>query len=91
LLRQPPREIFSEYQLLISPTCTDGAFRFGEKSDDPISMYMQDIFTVHAPLVGCPSVSIPLDKLSDNGMPYGIQFTAGEYADSELLNFVETL
>jgi aspartyl-tRNA(Asn)/glutamyl-tRNA(Gln) amidotransferase subunit A len=91
LLRQKTREIFSEYQLLISPTCTDGAFRFGEKSDDPISMYMQDIFTVHAPLVGCPSVSIPLDKLSDNGMPYGIQFTAGEYADSELLNFVETL
>lgn len=91
LLRQKTREIFSEYQLLLSPTCTDGAFRFGEKSDDPISMYMQDIFTVHAPLVGCPSISIPLDKLQENGMPYGIQFTAAELADSELLHFVQGL
>jgi len=89
LLRQKTREIFSEYQLLLSPTCTDGAFRFGEKSDDPISMYMQDIFTVHAPLVGCPSISIPLDKLQENNMPYGIQFTAAELADSELLHFVQ--
>lgn len=89
LLRQKTREIFSEYQLLLSPTCTDGAFRFGEKSDDPISMYMQDIFTVHAPLVGCPSISIPLDKLQENDMPYGIQFTAAELADSELLHFVQ--
>jgi aspartyl-tRNA(Asn)/glutamyl-tRNA(Gln) amidotransferase subunit A len=91
LLRQKTREIFSEYQLLLSPTCTDGAFRFGEKSDDPISMYMQDIFTVHAPLVGCPSISIPLDKLQENDMPYGIQFTAAELADSELLHFVQGL
>jgi aspartyl-tRNA(Asn)/glutamyl-tRNA(Gln) amidotransferase subunit A len=91
LLRQKTREIFSEYQLLLSPTCTDGAFRFGEKSDDPISMYMQDIFTVHAPLVGCPSISIPLDKLQENDMPYGIQFTAAEMADSELLHFVQGL
>jgi aspartyl-tRNA(Asn)/glutamyl-tRNA(Gln) amidotransferase subunit A len=91
LLRQKTREIFSEYQLLLSPTCTDGAFRFGEKSDDPISMYMQDIFTVHAPLVGCPSISIPLDRLQENEMPYGIQFTAAELADSELLHFVQGL
>jgi aspartyl-tRNA(Asn)/glutamyl-tRNA(Gln) amidotransferase subunit A len=91
LLRQKTREIFSQYQLLLSPTCTDGAFRFGEKSDDPISMYMQDIFTVHAPLVGCPSISIPLDKIQENKMPYGIQFTAAELADSELLHFVQSL
>jgi len=91
LLREKTREIFSEYQLLLSPTCTDGAFRLGEKSNDPISMYMQDIFTVHAPLVGCPSISLPLDVLKENNMPFGIQYTAAELADSELLHFVQSL
>jgi aspartyl-tRNA(Asn)/glutamyl-tRNA(Gln) amidotransferase subunit A len=64
--------IFSDFDALILPTSPSTAFSIGENSDDPIAMYLADIYTVFANLTGLPAISIPLYKHS-NGMPFGLQ------------------
>ena len=58
--------------------------------DDPIAMYLQDIFTVHANLAGIPAVSLPLGEHS-NGLPFGIQLMAGSFQDAKLFKFSDHL
>ena len=53
---------------------------------DPIQMYLQDIFTVHANLTGHPAISLPLGKHS-NGLPFGIQVMGKNFGEKELFNF----
>jgi aspartyl-tRNA(Asn)/glutamyl-tRNA(Gln) amidotransferase subunit A len=91
VLQEKTKAIFDHYDLLLSPTCTDVAFEFGAKSKDPIAMYMQDIFTVHANLTGNPAISIPCGKESTTGLPFGIQITARHKEDNDLFVFSKTL
>lgn len=91
VLQDKTKAIFDKYDFLLSPTCTDVAFEFGAKSKDPISMYMQDIFTVHANLTGNPAISIPCGKESTTGLPFGIQVTARHKEDNDLFAFSKTL
>ncbi|MEY3834928.1 MAG: hypothetical protein RI989_356 [Bacteroidota bacterium] len=91
VLQEKTKAIFDQYDFLLSPTCTDVAFEFGAKSKDPISMYMQDIFTVHANLTGNPAISIPCGKESSTGLPFGIQVTARHKEDNDLFAFSKTL
>ena len=91
VLQEKTKAIFDQYDFLLSPTCTDVAFEFGAKSKDPISMYMQDIFTVHANLTGNPAISIPCGKESTTGLPFGIQVTARHKEDNDLFVFSKTL
>ncbi len=84
LLCDTTNDIFKEYDAIISPTVPTTAFKIGEKSDDPIAMYLADIFTVFANLVGIPAVSIPLFKHS-NGMPFGLQLMSSHYEETTLL------
>lgn len=72
ILADKTSSIFSKYDALISPTVPSPAFRFGEKSNDPVEMFLADIYTVFANLVGVPGISIPLFTHS-SGMPFGIQ------------------
>jgi aspartyl-tRNA(Asn)/glutamyl-tRNA(Gln) amidotransferase subunit A len=72
ILADKTSEIFSSYDALIGPTVPSPAFRFGEKSNDPIEMFLADIYTVFANLVGIPGISLPLFTHS-SGMPFGIQ------------------
>ena len=71
------------------PTSPATAFKLGEKTDDPIAMYLADIYTVMANLVGIPSISIPLYKHT-NGMPFGLQVMANSFDELSLLQFSET-
>jgi len=64
--------IFSDFDAIILPTSPTTAFNIGENSDDPIAMYLADIYTVFANLTGLPAITIPLYKHS-NGMPFGLQ------------------
>ena len=58
------------------------AFKFGENSEDPIKMYLEDIFTVLANLVGIPAISVPMgDK---NGLPFGIQVMANQFEEAQM-------
>lgn len=86
LLQNKINDILSNYDFILSPTTPGTAFEFGQKGADPIAMYLEDIFTVLANITGHPAISIPVGKHS-NGLPFGIQFTANRFAESELLSF----
>jgi len=77
----PEREGFD---FIIMPTSPSVAFKIGEKSDDPIAMYLADIYTVFANLAGIPGISIPLFKHS-NGMPFGLQLMSKRFDELSLL------
>ena len=75
---------FREVDFIISPTTPTTAFRLGEKIDDPLSMYLNDIYTVSANLAGIPAISIPAgyDK---NNLPFGIQIMGKKFDELGLL------
>ena len=75
ILYDTTQSIFKNYDIIISPTVPSPAFRFGEKSNDPIEMFLADIYTVFANLVGIPGISIPLFS-NTSGLPFGLQAMA---------------
>ncbi|MEP6747952.1 MAG: Asp-tRNA(Asn)/Glu-tRNA(Gln) amidotransferase subunit GatA, partial [Bacteroidota bacterium] len=84
------REIFNNFDVILLPTVPSTAFKIGEKTDDPIAMYLADIYTVYANLVGIPAMSIPLFKHS-NGMPYGLQAMTNQFCELSLLRLANQL
>ena len=84
LLVKKINEIFSDHDFILMPTSPAPAFKIGEKMDDPIAMYLADIFTVTANLAGCPAISLPLYKHS-TGMPFGLQVMAKHFNELSLL------
>lgn len=76
--------VFNNFDTIILPTAPSTAFRLGEKMDDPIAMYLADIFTVFSNLTGIPGISIPLFWHS-NGMPYGLQIMTNRFCELSLL------
>ena len=64
--------VFEEVDALLTPTCPSAAFGLGERSDDPIAMYLNDVFTVTANLAGLPGISVPV-SLDSQGLPMGLQ------------------
>ena len=84
LLSQQTNKIFSEFDAIISPTVPSPAFKLGEKSNDPVEMFLADIYTVFANLVVIPGISIPLFK-HPNGMPFGLQVMTSHFKELPLL------
>lgn len=82
--------IFKDFDVILSPTAPTTAFRFGEKTDDPIEMYLGDIYTVFANLTGIPAISLPIFWHS-NGMPYGLQAMTNRFEELSLLKVSELL
>lgn len=78
--------IFKDFDIIILPTAPTTAFSIGEKMDDPIAMYLADIYTVYANLVGIPGISIPLFTHT-NGMPFGVQAMTNRFKELSLLQF----
>ncbi|MDB5194034.1 MAG: hypothetical protein JWN50_48 [Parcubacteria group bacterium] len=78
LITRELREAFKDIDLLLTPTTPTPAFKFGEKTADPLSMYLADIFTVPANISGCPSLSIPSGTVEREGknLPLGVLLTA---------------
>jgi aspartyl-tRNA(Asn)/glutamyl-tRNA(Gln) amidotransferase subunit A len=68
----------------VSPTSPTTAFKIGERADDPLAMYLSDVFTIPANLAGVPSISIP-SGLDAKGLPVGLQLTAPVLEESRLL------
>jgi aspartyl-tRNA(Asn)/glutamyl-tRNA(Gln) amidotransferase subunit A len=79
-------EILDNYDFMLLPTTPTTAFDIGAKADDPIAMYLADIFTVQAPLAGLPAISLPT-AVHNNGMPFGVQLMAKPFAEKDLLSF----
>ncbi|MDZ4668653.1 MAG: Asp-tRNA(Asn)/Glu-tRNA(Gln) amidotransferase subunit GatA [bacterium] len=90
LVQEKTSKIFEEFDFILSPTSPTTAFKIGEKSDNPLAMYLADIFTVHANIAGVPALSIPFGK-DENGMPIGVQIMAKMHEDSQLLALAEGL
>jgi len=90
LIQNKTFEILSEYDFILTPTTPHTAFKIGSHGNDPIAMYLEDIFTVQANLAGVPGVSIPLFTHS-NGMPFGLQLIANKFEEGKLLQFAEEL
>ena len=84
LLSDKIQEVFQEYDFIIMPTSPSTAFPIGEKMDDPIAMYLADIYTVMANLVGIPAISLPIFKHSNN-MPFGVQIMSKRFDELPLL------
>ena len=77
-------EAFSEVDVLLTPTAPSAAFGIGEKTDDPLSMYLNDVFTVTVNLAGLPGISVPAG-LSAEGLPLGLQLIGRTFDEETLL------
>lgn len=83
-------DILRSYDFILMPTTPTVAFKIGEKSNNPVAMYLADIFTVQANITGMPAISIPGPTKID-GMSWGIQLMAARRNDAELLSFAHSL
>ncbi len=86
LIRQETESVLSRYDFLVSSTTPTTAFRLGDKMDDPLQMYLADIFTVQANVAGAPAISIPNGQ-DENGLPIGIQIMTRAFEEVSLLTF----
>jgi aspartyl-tRNA(Asn)/glutamyl-tRNA(Gln) amidotransferase subunit A len=71
--------------VIIGPTTPTTAFKLGDKTDDPVKMYLNDIFTIAANLTGAPAISIPCG-FDDRGLPVGMQLQGNYFREAQLLN-----
>lgn len=78
-------DAFAECDAILTPTAPSAAFKFGENEDDPVKMYLNDVFTVPSSLAGLPAMSVPagLDK---NGLPLGLQIIGKAWDEQSVLN-----
>jgi aspartyl-tRNA(Asn)/glutamyl-tRNA(Gln) amidotransferase subunit A len=76
---------YKDVDVILTPTTPTPAFKFGEKTDDPIAMYLNDIFTVTANLVGLPAISLPI-KYNKDGLPLALQLFGKSFDEQTLLN-----
>jgi len=83
-IRQEIETAFQDIDILLTPTTPTVAFPLGEKVDDPLAMYMNDILTVSANLAGTPAISLPCGR-AGNGMPIGLQLMAPRFGEEKLL------
>ncbi len=77
---------FEQCDVLVSPTAPTTAFRLGEKLDDPLAMYLNDIATIPSNLAGTPAMALPIGLAPEDGLPVGLQIMAPAMADDRLYN-----
>jgi len=92
-IAQDFEDVFKEVDVLFAPTTPSKAFQRGEKLDDPLSMYLADIFTIPANLAGVPALSIPTRRYTDGELPVGFQLIGKRWHERDILSvgrFYET-
>lgn len=90
LIKEYTEQLLTKFDYIILPTTPSTAFRFGEHSNDPVAMYLEDLFTVQASVSGVPSISIPNGQDHD-GLPIGLQIMANSFKEAELYAFANYL
>ncbi|HTH36861.1 MAG TPA: Asp-tRNA(Asn)/Glu-tRNA(Gln) amidotransferase subunit GatA [Pyrinomonadaceae bacterium] len=86
LVKRDYQAAFTKCDAILTPTSPSAAFKLGEKSDDPLAMYLNDVYTVSANLAGIPGISVPCG-MSSEGLPIGFQLVGNFWSESVLLNF----
>ncbi len=89
LLKKDYQIAFDKCDVILTPTSPTTAFKIGERSDDPLAMYLSDIYTVSANLAGGPAISVPCGTSSD-GLPIGLQLIGRNWAEGLLLNLANS-
>jgi aspartyl-tRNA(Asn)/glutamyl-tRNA(Gln) amidotransferase subunit A len=88
LIKEDFDNVFKQVDLLITPTTPTVAFKIGEKSDDPLQMYLSDIYTTSANLAGIPGMSIPIGKNSEN-LPIGLQILSQQFEEEKIFQLAK--
>lgn len=89
LIYEKTQEIFKKYDFIIMPASPVSPWNIGEKIEDPVAVYLADIFTVQANMTGVPAICVPAGNLKD-GMPFGIQFMANKFEEKKIFTFFRT-
>jgi aspartyl-tRNA(Asn)/glutamyl-tRNA(Gln) amidotransferase subunit A len=84
LIKRDFEEAFKQCDVILTPTSPTPAFKIGEKTEDPLQMYLSDIFTISANLAGIPGISVPCG-FTRKGLPIGVQFLAGHFEEGKLI------
>jgi aspartyl-tRNA(Asn)/glutamyl-tRNA(Gln) amidotransferase subunit A len=85
LIAQDFREAFRQVELIVGPTSPTPAFKLGEKTSDPVQMYLNDIYTIAANLAGLPAISVPCGLV--DGLPVGMHLVGPAFGETRVLNF----
>ena len=85
LIARDFEQAFAQCDVIMGPTSPTTAFKLGEKSDDPVSMYLSDIYTIAVNLAGLPGMSVPCG-FGENGLPVGLQIVGNYFAEARMLN-----
>ncbi len=86
LIKEQTESLLENYDFIILPTTPSTAFKIGEKNDDPLNMYLADLFTVQASVAGIPAISIP-NGVDKDGLPIGLQIMTKNFNESDLFSF----
>ncbi len=90
VIREDFKNAFEKVDLILTPTTPTTAYKIGEKTEDPLEMYLGDIYTTSANLAGIPGINIPIGKDS-SGLPIGMQLMADQFNEDLLLSFVKNI
>ncbi|MGC3946052.1 MAG: Asp-tRNA(Asn)/Glu-tRNA(Gln) amidotransferase subunit GatA [Chryseolinea sp.] len=90
IIREKTKELLKQYDFIVMPITPTTAFKLGEHTDNPLEMYLADLFSVQANVAGVPAIAIPCgtDKA---GLPIGMQLIADDFEESKLLHFSDSL
>jgi aspartyl-tRNA(Asn)/glutamyl-tRNA(Gln) amidotransferase subunit A len=83
MIKDDFQNAFNEVDLILGPTTPEVAFKIGSKTDDPVSMYLQDIYTISLNLAGLPGISLPVGFV--DGLPVGMQLIGNYFDEARLL------
>jgi aspartyl-tRNA(Asn)/glutamyl-tRNA(Gln) amidotransferase subunit A len=90
IIRDKTKEMFRDFDFILMPITPTTAFKLGEHTDNPLEMYLADLFSVQANVVGVPAISIPCGN-DNKGLPIGLQVIADDFEESKLLHFSNLL
>jgi aspartyl-tRNA(Asn)/glutamyl-tRNA(Gln) amidotransferase subunit A len=90
IIRDKTKAIFKQYDFIVMPITPTTAFKLGEHTDNPLEMYLADLFSVQANVVGVPAISLPCGK-DQKGLPIGLQVIADDFEELKLLHFSNLL
>ncbi|MCO6474403.1 MAG: Asp-tRNA(Asn)/Glu-tRNA(Gln) amidotransferase subunit GatA [Melioribacteraceae bacterium] len=90
LIKNDFDNVFDNFDLILSPTTPTTAFKLGEKTNDPLQMYLADVYTTSANLAGIPGLNIPIGFDNDN-LPIGMQLMSNQFCEDKIISFAKIL
>ena len=90
IIRDKTKELLKQYDFIVMPITPTTAFKLGEHTENPLEMYLADLFSVQANVAGVPAIAVPCGK-DDAGLPIGVQVIADDFEESKLLHFSDSL